>query len=113
MRTASLRICASTALALLATPGRAQAITPKVDNVAVPAGVDVFNLDFDGIKKYSSVQNFEIVGHSYFKIDQRTPYAKAQGRSGPELGSGFNTARVYDGTAISPATTARRRCSGW
>jgi hypothetical protein len=97
MRTASLTICASAALALAATPVCAQVVTPKVDNVPVPAGVDVFNLDFDGIKKFSSVQNFEIVGHSYFKIDQRTPYAKGQGRSGPELGSGFNTARVYDG----------------
>ncbi|MGH8733752.1 MAG: hypothetical protein ACREVB_08730, partial [Burkholderiales bacterium] len=76
-------------------------MAPKVDNVAIPAGVDVFNLDFEGIKKYSSTKGFEIVGHSYFKVEQRTPYAKAQGRSGPELGSGFNTVRVYDGIAYA------------
>ncbi len=85
------------ALALLATAASAQVVAPKVENVPIPAGVDVFNLNLAGIRTYSSVHNFEIVGHSYFKIEQRTPYAKAQGRPGPELGSSFNTVRVYDG----------------
>ena len=45
------------------------------------------------------MKGFEILGHSYFKLDQRTPWAKGQGRPGGEVGSGFNTVRVYDGIA--------------
>jgi hypothetical protein len=77
----------------------AQVVAQEVANVPVPPGVDVFKLDLDGIKKYASAKDFEILGHSYFKVDQRTPYAKGQGRPGPELGSGFNGVRVYDGIA--------------
>ncbi len=87
------------ALAALNGPAHAQVVAQQVENVPLPAGVDVFNLSFDEIKHYASVKDFEILGHSYFKVDQRTPYAKGQGRSGPELGSGFNTVRVYDGIA--------------
>jgi len=90
---------ACAALVCLATAASAQVIAPKVDSVAIPAGVDPFNLSLDEIRKYSSIKNFEILGHSYFKIDQRTPWAKAQGRPGGEVGSGFNTVRVYDGIA--------------
>src|SRR5262245_42724418 len=76
-----------------------QVIAPQVENVPIPPGVDAFNLSLDEIKKYSSTKNFEILGHSYFRIDQRTPWAKGQGRPGGEVGSGFNTVRVYDGIA--------------
>src|SRR5215813_13240371 len=76
-----------------------QVIAPQVESVPIPPGVDAFNLSLDEIKKYSSTRNFEILGHSYFRIDQRTPWAKGQGRPGDEIGSGFNTVRVYDGIA--------------
>jgi len=91
--------CAALALAAPAAAAHAQVVAQQVENVPIPASVDVFNLGFDEIKRYSSVKDFEILGHSYFKVSERTPYAKAQGRSGPELGSGFNTVRVYDGIA--------------
>jgi hypothetical protein len=89
---------------------RAQ-IAPQVPNVPLPANVDVFNLDLAGTQRYSASQNFELLGHTYFKIPERTAYAKAQGRTGPELGAGFNTVRVYDGIAYlagynSPPTIA-------
>ena len=35
------------------------------------------------------MKNFELLGQSYFKIPERTPFAKAQGRPGRETGSGF------------------------
>jgi len=59
MRTASLPICASAAFSLLATSVAAQVVAPKVENVPIPAGVDVFNLDFDG------------AGQSMLRRDQR------------------------------------------
>jgi hypothetical protein len=86
------------AAAVLAGAASAQVMAPVVESVPFLAGVDPQTLNLDQIKQYSSVKNFEILGHSYFKIDQRTPFAKAQGRPGTELGSGFNTIRVYDGT---------------
>lgn len=76
-----------------------QVLAPKVDNVDVPVGVDKFGLSLEAYKKYSAVKNFEILGHSYFKIPERTPWAKGQGRPGGETGSGFNTVRVYDNIA--------------
>jgi hypothetical protein len=85
--------------AMLAGVASAQVLAPKVDNVDIPTGVDRFGLSFEDYKKYSAVQNFEILGHSYFKIPERTPFAKGQGRPGGETGSGFNTVRVYDGIA--------------
>src|SRR3954468_16135578 len=86
-------------VATLATAAYAQVLAPKVENVDIPPGVDRFNLSFEDYKKYSSVKNFDILGHSYFKISERTPFAKGQGRPGGELGSGLNTVRVYDGIA--------------
>lgn len=88
--------CLSLALNGTAT---AQVIGPKVDNVPIPANVDPFNLSFEDFKKYSSMKNFELVGQSYFKIPERTDFAKGIGRPGNETGSGFNTVRVYDGIA--------------
>jgi hypothetical protein len=91
--------CVAGAGLALAPPCSAQVIAPTVDNAPIPSGTDPFSLDLEGIKRYSSAKNFEVVGHSYFKIDQRTPWAKGQGRPGGEVGSGFNTVRVYDGIA--------------
>ena len=82
-----------------ATPARAQVVAPKVENVPIPPGVDRFGLSLEDFKKYSSTKNFELLGQAYFKIPERTPWAKAQGRAGGEVGSGFNTVRVYDGIA--------------
>ena len=93
---ASLSTCVMLALAGAAS---AQVVAPRVENVVIPSNVDPFNLSFEEFKKYSSAKNFELIGHTYFKIPERTPWAKGQGRPGGELGSGFNGARVYDGIA--------------
>lgn len=90
------RWCAAAALALAVFSAAAQ-VGPQVDSVPIPPGVDVFALGLEDIRKYASAKNFEVLGHSYFKIAQRTPWAKAEGRPGAEVGSGFNTVRVYDG----------------
>lgn len=91
--------CAFAMAAALTGAAAAQVFAPEIPNVPIPPNVDVFNLSLDEVRKYSSAKNFELVGHSYFKIDQRTPWAKGQGRAGGEVGSGFNTVRVYDGIA--------------
>src|SRR5438876_9303962 len=93
---ASLSACVMLALAGAAS---AQVVAPRVENVVIPSNVDPFNLSFEEFKQYSSAKNFELIGHTYFKIPERTPWAKGQGRPGGELGSGFNGARVYDGIA--------------
>jgi hypothetical protein len=84
----------------------------KCPTCHVPANVDVFNLDLAGTQKYSASQNFELLGHTYFKIPERTAYAKAEGRAGPELGAGFNTVRVYDGIAYLAGYNAPPTISG-
>src|SRR5262249_7841395 len=96
-----MKLCAAAGVAAWIISGTAfaQVVAPQVPNVPIPPGVDAFNLSLDEVKKYSSTKNFELIGHSYFKIDQRTPWAKGQGRPGGEVGSGFNTVRVYDGIA--------------
>src|SRR5215831_4732589 len=88
------------ALALgLPVVASAQVIAPRVENAEIPTNVDPFNLSFEDFKNYSAAKNFELIGQSYFKIPERTPWAKGQGRPGTELGSGFNGVRVYDGIA--------------
>src|SRR5215470_2330887 len=94
--TLGVAVAVSLALAL---PGAAQVLAPRVENVQIPTNVDPFNLSFDEFKKYSSAKNFELLGQTYFKIPERTPWAKGQGRPGNEVGSGFNGVRVYDGIA--------------
>src|SRR5437867_4662821 len=97
----SLTRIAAGAWLMLALTGSlsAQVTAPKVNDVPIPPNVDPFNLSFEDFKKYSSMKNFELLGHSYFKVPERTDFAKAIGRPGPETGSGFNTVRVYDGIA--------------
>src|SRR5207245_5225022 len=93
-------VCSSDLVMLaLAGAASAQVVAPRVENVVIPSNVDPFNLSFEEFKKYSSAKNFELIGHTYFKIPERTPWAKGQGRPGGELGSGFNGVRVYDGIA--------------
>src|SRR6266545_1982672 len=86
-------------LFVVASAASAQVVAPKVENVPIPPNVNPFNLSFEDFKKYSSSKNFELIGQSYFKVPERTPWAKGQGRPGGEVGSGFNTVRVYDGIA--------------
>ena len=83
----------------LTTVVSAQVLAPKVDYTPIPPNVDPFNLSFEDFKKYSSMEGFELLGQSYFKVPERTDWAKGIGRAGPEVGSGFNTVRVYDGIA--------------
>ena len=73
-------------------PAGSQGTATQVETPPPPAGV--FNLTLQQTKAYSKSLNFEVVGHNYFKVEWRTPYAKLVG-----LGSGFNTPRVYDGIA--------------
>ena len=77
----------------------AQVTAPKADPAPVPRNLDPFNLSLEDFRKYSSSRNFELLGHSYFKIPERTAWAKGEGRPGGEVGSGFNSVRVYDGIA--------------
>ena len=76
------------ALVFMSGAALAQVTTPAVQSVPIPPGVDPFNLSLDEIKKYSSSKGFEVVGHSYLKIPQRTPWAKGEGRPGGEAGTG-------------------------
>ncbi len=87
----------------LTTMASAQVTAPKVENVPIPPNVDPFSLSLDDFKKYSSTRNFELLGQSYFKVPERTDWAKGLGRPGGETGSGFNTVRVYDGIAYLAA----------
>jgi hypothetical protein len=77
----------------------AQVTAPRVEYTPIPPNVDPFALSFDDFKKYSAARNFELLGQSYFKVPERTDWAKGLGRAGGETGSGFNTVRVYDGIA--------------
>ena len=84
-------IATSVCLILTLAKAAPAQVAPKVESVQIPPNVDPFDLSFDDIKKYSSMKNFELVGHSYFKVPQRTDFAKAIGRPDLETGSGFNT----------------------
>src|SRR5215475_15301277 len=87
------------AFVAFAAAAPAQVLAPRVETVPIPPNVDPFSLSFEDFQKYSSAKNFELIGQSYFKIPERTGWAKGQGRPGGELGSGFNGVRVYDGIA--------------
>lgn len=93
------RVLSTVLTLLMTTAASAQVVGPKVETPALPAGVDAYSLGFEDFKKYSAASGFELLGHSYFKVPERAPWAKAQGRPGVEVGSGFNTVRVYDGIA--------------
>lgn len=72
-------------LITLAVPGTpsAQHVAPVVPN---PTRADMFQLnDLDSYRRFSSVKNFEIVGHSYFRGPWVVPGAP---------GAGFNTLRI-------------------
>ncbi len=71
-----------------------QGVGAEVKDPAVPRGIYMFNLNLEQTKALSRRQNFDVVGHSYFKVPWRTPFARAIG-----LGSGFNTPRVHKGIA--------------
>jgi hypothetical protein len=57
-----------------------------------PLGMQAFNLTLAQMRASARTLNFEVVGHSYFKVPERTSYARLTG-----LGSGFNTPRVHRG----------------
>ena len=76
-------------------PALGQGIGEEVKDVPIPKGVDVFNLNLEQTKTFSRSKNFEVLGHSYFKVPDRTQFAKDNG-----LGCGFNTARVHKGIAL-------------
>src|SRR6195256_6418860 len=86
-------------LASVVAPAAAQVFAPQIETPRIPPDVDRHSLSFEDFKKYSAMKDFELLGHQYFKIPERTAWAKGQGRAGGEVGSGFNTVRVYDGIA--------------
>jgi hypothetical protein len=87
------------ALVLAGAASAQQVLAPKVPTPATPPNLDVFNLSFEDFKKLSVSKGFELLGQNYFKVPERAPWAKAEGRPGVETGAGFNTVRVYDGIA--------------
>lgn len=84
----STRALVLTSLALLttltaSTAPRAQQAAPTVPN---PTARDMFQLnDLASYRQFSTVKNFEVVGHSYFRGPWLVPGAP---------GAGFNTARI-------------------
>ncbi len=89
---------------LAAISAFAQGAGVEVPEPPMPPGINVFNLNLGQTIAFSRSQNFEVVGHSYFKGPWLTPFAQANG-----LGAGFNTPRVYNGIGYlggynSPAT---------
>ncbi|HEU0043120.1 hypothetical protein [Sphingomonas sp.] len=89
-------IAAVAALAASAAQGQ---VAQPVETPPLPAGADVFALDLAQTRTQSAARNFEVVGHSYLKVPQRTAFAKAEARTGPELGSGTSSVAVFDGVA--------------
>ena len=88
------------AAATVATaPVSAQVMAPKVENVPIPAGVD------PSVSRSRSSRNIprRRVSSCSATAISRCPNARRGRRPraapGPEVGSGFNTVRVYDGIA--------------
>jgi hypothetical protein len=96
MRTSASVIAA----ALLPLAALAQTVLgPSPPAPAIPRGVDAFSLTVDQVRQYSAAENFEVLGHDYFKIPERTEWARAVGREGTQVGSGLSAVKVYDGIA--------------
>src|SRR5437899_12840795 len=93
-RCLAMGLGAACAMLALAGVASAQVIAPRVENVQIPTNVDPFNLSCEEFKKYSSAKTFELLGQTYFKIPERTPWAKGQGRPGGEVGSGLDRKSV-------------------
>lgn len=94
------RLLISLAALLLTGPAWAQVVLgPAPAEPEVPADKDVFDLTLDETRTYSAAQNFELVGHDYFKIPERSDWAKAVDREGAATGSGFSSVKVQDGIA--------------
>jgi hypothetical protein len=87
-------------LVFFSVPVRAQVLGEDVATPPIADGADAFQLSLGQMRRSSALKNFEIVGHSYFKIPQRTPWAKAEGRPKGETGAGFDSVRVHDGVAF-------------
>ena len=54
-------------MVMVATGAVAQVTAPRVENVPIPSSIDPFSLSFEEFKKYSSIKNFELLGHSLFQ----------------------------------------------
>src|SRR5207249_6201663 len=63
-------IATSVCLILTLAKAAPAQVAPKVESVQIPPNVDPFNLSFDDIKKYSSMKNFELVGHRLRQSDR-------------------------------------------
>jgi len=85
----------------------AQGAGAEVREAPVPPGIDVFNLNLGQTNAFSRSLNFEVVGHSYFKVNERTQFAKDNA-----LGCGFNTPRVHNGTALLGGYNSPPTCFG-
>lgn len=97
---AALTSMLGAATLMLSLPMMGQTVLgPAPSSPALPPGVDVFSLTLDQVKQYSSADNFEVVGHEYFKIPERSEWARAVGRGGAPVGSGLSSVKVADGIA--------------
>jgi len=99
---ARLKRLAATALIFAAIGGVSSALRPvfaqgaaaAVEELPIPPGTDMFNLDLAQTIAFSQSKNFQVLGHSYFKGPWLTPSAQAAG-----LGAGLQTPRVHNGIA--------------
>src|SRR5713226_4643103 len=70
-------------------------------------GQKAFDLTLEETRKYSRSNNFEVVGHSYFKGEWVVSSARALG-----MGCGFNTPRVEKGIVYFAGYDAPPACFG-
>ncbi len=100
-----LLLCAFVLLVFFVVPGRAQVLGDDIATPPVADGADAFQLSLGQMRRSSALKGFEIVGHSYFKIGERTRWAKAEGRPKGETGAAFDSVRVHDGIAYLGGST--------
>jgi len=89
---AALIVVVLAACAPISTPAQSApaATQPAAAATLEPAGPDVYNLTLDQLKAQSQVQNFAVLGHSYFPGAHLVSGFR---------GAGLNTPRVYKGIA--------------
>ncbi len=88
-------------------PGFGQGAGEEVKEPPIPPGINVFDLNLGQTRAFSRSKNFAVVGQSYFKIPERTQFAKDNG-----LGCGFNTPRVHNGIALLGGYNGPPTCFG-
>lgn len=99
-------VVVSLVLSLSAVAAYGQAGTHVPEPPLLP-GQKPYELTLDETRQYSKSQNFEVVGHSYFKGDWVVPAARDRG-----MGCGFNTPRVDKGIGYFAGYDSPPTCFG-